>query len=339
MVVVGLFKWILIVVVLSYSQTNFSYPNWFFNPPFKSHAVGYSLNNLNDSLDAQNRLTAYKNLVVEGSRKNYQKEGRLLFNHQKDDIILYPFTPLVNELDTTNFKFLDRIKMGSQTVVIASDSKIKISKGKVAVDSLDTVKTWVTHRLQPKAGKFYGMGVKKFSRWKEAASWLACDENAVVNLAQQAKSKTYELVKHYNSKVSSDYEKIIGQDVRILLQDVRITERWLDKKTWTCFCKAVATPKALPTQKPRIIKELVKNLDSNMDTLGTQVDSVQKIQDSVALFKRDSIKLDSIKRIESLKQELGLIPNTNPEAQVEATEVDSLKVDSLMILKEPELVW
>lgn len=137
MAVLGVFKWVLIVMVMSYSQTNFSYPNWFFNPPFKSHAVGYSLNNQNDSLDAQNRLTAYKNLVVEGSRKNYQKEGRLLFSHQKDDIILYPFTPLKNELDTNQFHFLDRIQMGGQTLVIASESKVKISKRKVAVDSLD----------------------------------------------------------------------------------------------------------------------------------------------------------------------------------------------------------
>lgn len=324
---------------MSYAQTNFSYPNWFFNPPFKSHAVGYSLNSINDSLDAQNRLTAYKSLVVEGTLKNYQKEGRLLFSHQKDDIILYPFTPLIEQLDTNQFKFLDRIKMGSQTVVITSESKIKISKRKVSVDSLDTIKTWVTHRLQPRAGNFYGMGVKKFSRWKEAASWLACDENAVVNLAQQAKSKTYELVKHYNSKVSSDYEKIIGQDVNILLQDVRITERWLDKKTWTCFCKAVAIPKALPVLKPEV--KDIEQVDSNstlknlLDSNVIQPDTSQTVQvDNILTPEIDTFRLDSVNRIENLKRELGLA--NQPVIHLEKTE--ELVVPDLKPV-EPELVW
>jgi hypothetical protein len=336
----NLLRLILIVLGLSYSQTNFSYPNWFFNPPFKSHAVGYSLNDINDSLDAQNRLTAYKSLVVEGSRNNYQKAGRLLFSHQKDDIILYPFTPLVNQIDTNQFKFLDRIKMGSQTVVIASSSQIKISNRKVALDSLDTIKTWVTQRLQPRAGKFYGMGVKKFSRWNEAASWLACDENAVVNLAQQAKSKTYELVRHYNSKFASDFEKIIGQDVRILLEDVRITERWLDKKTWTCFCKAVATPKALPALMPEV-KEVVEQVDSNstpqnlLDSNVVQLDTNQTIKvDSILIPEIDTLKLDSINRVENLKRELGLA--SQPEINLEKSE-DLVVPDSKP--DESELVW
>jgi hypothetical protein len=204
--------------------------------------------------------------------------------------------------------------MGGQTLVISSTKEIKLNKAKVAVDSLDTLKSWVVHRLQPRAGKFYGMGAKRFSRYKEAASWLACDENAVVNLAQQAKSKTYELVRHYNSKSGSDFEKIIGQDVRILLENVQITERWLDKKSWTCFCKAVARPRALPPlKKKKIFSNITKKISEKMDSISAVQETraqdsteLKLIKDSLFIdsIKTDTLLQDSLKRVNELKKEL-----------------------------------
>lgn len=209
------------------------YPEWFLYPQkYSDIIVGYSYRGMPSEKVAENMYCAYKKCYAVGTLEIFDLDG----NHDllKNSNYYYEFSKdSVKKIEGRLIE-IDRFSVnvfsGDYISAFSLDDTIEIEENIIPVDEIERP-DWVDKSFIEDESSYYGIGMYT-AIGLENDAWQTAEEQAIFNILNQVAVNFSQInVLYSDSWSDADYtEEISVLEIRYALQDIKIVERFPDRK-------------------------------------------------------------------------------------------------------------